>query len=212
MKFQDISNTTTAADAARQALRRQSIVVDENLAGRRLREQLEIVKQEIDSLASRGGVDYTRAVLHKEIYEDLANVDAVLFEADLDDEDLEQAEVVLAAQSMSKEFQGMIEDVADMLGSDMITLVDQIKAKFGDGAGEQFGQTIKSTLETAIDTLTQSKDSIDSAITGLTSPMAAPAAEPELAAVGDEETAPVFPSSSGPEEEPTGREIKSDVE
>jgi len=213
MKFQDISNITTAAEAARQALRRQSIVVDENLAGRKLREQLDIVKQEIDSLASRGGADYTRAVLHKEIYEDLANVDAVLFEADLDDADLEQAEVVLAAQSMSKDFQGMIEDVADMLGSDMIALVDQIKAKFGDGAGEQFGQTVKSTLESAIDTLTQSKDSIDSAITGLTSPMAAPAAEPELGAeAGDEEAAPVFPSSSGPEEEPTGREIKSDVE
>lgn len=212
MKFQDISNITTAAEAARQALRRQSIVVDENLGGRKLREQLEIVKSEIDSLASRGGADYTRAVLHKEIYEDLANVDAVLFEADLDDTDLEQAEVVLAAQSMSKQFQGMIEDVADMLGSDMIALVDQIKAKFGDGAGEQFGQAVKTTLETAIDTLTQSKDSIDSAVTGLTNPMAAPAVEPELGADAGEETAPVFPSSSGPEGEPTGREIKSDVE
>lgn len=213
MKFHDISNTTTAAEAARQALRRQSIVVDENLGGRKLREQLDIVKREIDALASRGGADYTRAVLHREIYEDLANVDAVLFEAELDDADLEQAEVVLAAQSMSKEFQGMIEDVADMLGSDMITLVDQIKAKFGDGAGEQFGQAIKTALETAIDTLTQTKDSVDAAITGLTSPMAAPAVEPELGAdAGGEETAPVFPSSSGPEEEPTGREIKSDIE
>jgi hypothetical protein len=212
MKFQDISNTTTAAEAARQALRRQSIIVDENLGGRKLREQLEIVKSEIDSLASRGGVDYTRAVLHKEIYEDLANVDAVLFEADLDDADLEQAEVVLAAQSMSKQFQGMIEDVADMLGSDMIALVDQIKAKFGDGAGEQFGQTVKTTLESAIDTLTQSKDSIDSAITGLTNPMAAPAVDAGELDMGGEEEAPVFPSSSGPEEEPTGREIKSDVE
>lgn len=213
MKFHDISNTTTAAEAARQALRRQSIIVDENLGGRKLREQLDIVKREIDALASRGGADYTRAVLHREIYEDLANVDAVLFEAELDDADLEQAEVVLAAQSMSKEFQGMIEDVADMLGSDMITLVDQIKAKFGDGAGEQFGQAVKTALETAIDTLTQTKDSVDAAITGLTSPMAAPAIEPELGAdAGGEEAAPVFPSSSGPEEEPTGREIKSDVE
>lgn len=212
MKFQDISNITTAAEAAKQALRRQSIVVNENLAGSELRKQLEIVKQEIDTLSSRGGADYTRAVLHREIYEDLANVDAVIFEAELDDQDLEQAEVVLAAQSMSKEFQGMIEDAADMLGSDLITLVDQIKAKFGDGAGEQFGQNIKATLESAIDVLTQSKDSIDSAITSLTNPMAAPAAEPMADLGSDEETAPVFPSSSGPEEEPTGREIKSDVE
>lgn len=212
MKFQDISTTTTPAEAARQALRRQNINIDENLAGRRLREQLEIVKREIDELASKGGATYTRAVLQKEIYEDLANVDAVLFEAELDDADLEQAEVVLAAQGMSKQFQGMIEDAADMLGSDMITLVDQIKAKFGDGAGEQFGASIKTALEGAIDTLTQTKDSIDAAITGLTSPMSAPPATDLGAEAGGEEPAPVFPSSSGPETEPTGREIKSDVE
>lgn len=211
MKFLDISTTTTPAQAAKQALRRQNVQVDENLAGRRLREQLEIVKREIDELASKGGATYTRAVLQKEIYEDLANVDAVLFEAELDDADLEQAEVVLAAQGMSKQFQGMIEDAADMLGSDLITLVDQVKAKFGDGAGEQFGSSIKTALETAIDTLTQTKDGIDAAITGLTSPMSAAPVEPGVEA-GAEEPAPVFPSSSGPETEPTGREIKSDVE
>lgn len=208
MKFLDISTTTTPAEAAKQALRRQNIHIDENLAGRRLREQLEIVRREIDELASKGGATYTRAVLQKEVYEDLATSDSMLFEGDLDDADLEQAEVVLASQSMSKQFQGMIEDAADMLGSDLITLVDQVKAKFGDGAGEQFGTSVKTALETAIDTLTQTKDSIDAAIKGLTSPMAA--VEPSDEA-GGEEPAPVFPSSSGPETEPTGREIKSDV-
>lgn len=209
MKFQDISTIVTPADAAKAALRKQSIVVDESIGGRKLREQLAIVTKEIDALASRGGEAYTRAILHKEIYEDLANVDAVLFEAELDDADLEQAEVVLAAQGMSREFQDMIENVADMLGSDLITLVDQIKAKFGDGAGEQFGTTIKGAIESAMDTLTQAKDSIDGAIGGLTNPTAAPAMDLD---VDSEEPAPVFPSSSGPESAPTGREIKSDAE
>jgi hypothetical protein len=209
MKFQDISTITTPADAARSALRKQSIVVDESLGGRRLREQMAIVAKEIDTLASRGGEAYTRAILHKEIYEDLANVDAVLYEADLDDADLEQAEVVLAAQSMSKEFQDMIETTADMLGSDLITLVDQIKAKFGDGEGEQFGTAIKGAIETAMNTLTETKNSIDSAISALTNPTAAPAMDLDA---GSEEPAPVFPSSSGPESEPTGRGIKSDAE
>ncbi len=213
MKFNDITTIDTPAQAARNALRKESIVVNEALAGRRLREELSRVQQEIDTLASKGGEAYTRAILHKEIYEELANVDAVLFEADLDEDNLEQAEVVIAAKAMNNEFQGMIEDVADMLGSDMITLVDQIKSRFGDGAGEQYAQTVKTALEGAIDMLTQTKDSLDSAISGLTSGGAVTpdlGTDTDLEASADE--APIFPSSAGPEEEATGREIKSDAE
>ncbi len=209
MKFNDITTIKTPAQAARTALRNASIVVNESLAGRRLREELSRVQQEIDTLASKGGEAYTRAILHKEIYEELANVDAVLFEADLDEDNLEQAEVVIAAKAMNNEFQGMIEDVADMLGSDMITLVDQIKARFGDAAGEQYAQTVKTALEGAIDMLTQTKDSLDSAISGLTS---GGEIAPELGAEPGAEEAPIFPSSAGPEEEATGREMKSDIE
>ena len=207
MKFNDITTIQTPAQAARRALRKESINV-EKLGGRALREQLERVQREIDTLASRGGADYTRAILQREVYEEMANVDSVLFEADLEDTDIEQAEVIIAARAMNKDFQGMIEDVADMLGSDMITLVDQIKARFGDGAGEQYAQTVKAALEGAINSLMQTKDTLDSAITGLTAGgemlPAAPAGEE-----GGE--APIFPSSSGPEEEPTGREMKSDI-
>lgn len=205
MKFNDITSTNSA-QAAKRALRKESIEVAD-LGGRRLREELQRVNEEIDTLASKGGEAYTRAILHREIYEDMAKVDAVIFEADLDEENIEQAEVVIAARAMNNEFQSMIEDVADMLGSDMITLVDQIKARFGDAAGEQYAQTVKTALEGAIDTLTQTKDSLDGAISGLTGP--APVAEP--AAPADATAAPIFPSSSGPEAEATGREIKSDA-
>ena len=205
MKFNDITSTNPAL-AAKRALRKESIEVAD-LGGRRLRDQLQRINEEIDTLASKGGEAYTRAILHREIYEEMAKVDAVIFEADLDEENIEQAEVVIAARAMNNEFQSMIEDVADMLGSDLITLVDQIKARFGDAAGEQYAQTVKTALEGAIDTLTQTKDSLDSAISGLTG--AAPAAEP--AAPAAEPAAPIFPSSSGPEAEATGREIKSDA-
>ena len=215
MKFQDISTITTPAEAAKAALRKESISIDENLSGRSLRRHLAEVQKEIDLLSSKGGAAYTRAILHREVYEDMAAVDAVLHEADLDETDLEQAEVIIAAQSMSKSFQGMIEDAADMLGSDLITLVDQIKHKFGDGAGEQFGQSIRSVLEGTMNTLVQTKDSIDAAISAINNPMAG---SPEDNAFdgGDpnavQEPSPVYPSSSGPEGEPTGRELKSDAE
>jgi len=214
MRFNDITTTKTPAQAARSALRKESIVVPQ-LSKNRLREELARVQKEIDTLASKGGSAYTRAVLHKEIYEDMANVGAFIVEGDLDEDNLEQAEVVIAAKAMNHEFQGFIEDVADMLGSDMITLVDQIKERFGDAAGEQYAQTVKGALESAIDSLTQTKSSLDSAISALTG---GGEAAPALGApVGDElgapegGEAPIFPSSAGPEAEATGREMKSDI-
>jgi hypothetical protein len=210
MKFNEITITNTPAQAARSALRKESIVVDESLGGRRLRSELTRVHEEIDTLASKGGLAYTRAILYKEIYEDMANVDAVLFEGELDDADIEQAEVVIAAKAMNHEFQGMIEDVADMLGSDMITLVDQIKERFGDAAGEQYAQTVKTALDTAITSLMDTKNALDSAITSLTS-----GGQPvglDAAAAAEAPAAPIFPSSAGPEGEATGREMKSDIE
>ena len=209
MKFNDITTIKTPAQAARSALRKESIVV-ESLGGRRLRAELARVNEEINILASKGGQAYTRAILHREIYEEMANVDAVLFEGDLDDADIEQAEVVIAAKAMNHEFQGMIEDVADMLGSDMITLVDQIKERFGDAAGEQYAQTVKTALDTAITSLMDTKNALDSAITSLTSgDQPAGIDATDMAA---EPAAPIFPSSAGPEGEATGREMKSGIE
>jgi len=205
MKFNDITLTTTPAKAARDALLKESIVIEENLSGYRLHEELQRVREEINILASKGGTEYARAILHKEVYE------GALLEADLDDEGIEQAEVIIAAKAMNKKFQDMIEDVADMLGSDMITLVDQMKQRFGDGAGEQYAQNVKGALESAIDTLTATKDSLDSAITGLTNPSQIQPAGNELGAEAGAEEAPIYPSSTGPEEETTGREIKSEL-
>ncbi len=214
MKFNDISNNHSPADAAREALLKQSIEIDESVQGSQLRDHLGDLQKELDTLSSKGGEEYTRAVLHKAVYEDLANVDAEpIFEADLEDEDIEQAEIIIAANGLSKEFQGMIEDCADMLGSDLITLVDQIKSKFGDGAGEQFGTSIRSNLQSAMDVLTTTKDGVDAAINGLKDPMSAPATDAgELGDIEGTDDEVVMPAMSGPEEEPTGRELKSELE
>ena len=216
MKFNDISNNTSPAQAARDALLKQSIEIDESVQGSQLRDHLGDLQKELDTLSSKGGEEYTRAVLHKAVYEDLANVDAEpIFEAELGDDDIEQAEIIIAANGLSKEFQGMIEDCADMLGSDLITLVDQIKSKFGDGAGEQFGTSIRDSLQAAMDVLTTTKDGVDSAINGLKDPMSIPATDDagmdDMADTGMDDEA-VMPAMSGPEEEPTGRELKSELE
>ena len=214
MKFNDISNNQRPGEAAREALLKQSIEIDESVRGSQLKDHLGDLQKELDTLSSKGGEEYTRAVLHKAVYEDLANVDAEpIFEAELEDSDIEQAEVIIAANGLSKEFQGMIEDCADMLGSDLITLVDQIKAKFGDAAGEQFGTSIKDSLQSAMDVLTTTKDGVDAAISGLKDPTSAPAIDTDADIdMGDADEAPVMPAMAGPEEEPTGRELKSEIE
>jgi hypothetical protein len=213
MKFNDISNNTAPAEAAREALLKQSIVIEESVSGSSLRDHLGDIQKELDTLASKGGAEYTRAVLHKAVYEDMANVDAeVIVEAEFGDDDIEQAEIIIAATGMSKEFQDMIEDSADMLGSDLITLVDQIKSKFGDGAGEQFGTAIRSSLQSAMDVLTTTKDGIDAAISQLKDPMSAPVADPGMEPELGDDVEAVTPAMSGPEEEPLGRELKSELE
>lgn len=216
MKFNDISTNVSSAEAARTSLRKQNVQIDENIGGVQLRDVLDTVRREVDQLSSKGGAEYVAAVLQKEVYESLLDQESVVTEGELDDTDLEQAEVVIAAQSMSSEFQDMIEDVADMLGSDLITLVDQIKAKIGDAEGQAFGDAIKNSLTTALDTLTSTKDAVDSAIASLTDPMAATDTAGDMDMDMDmdmpADDAPVMPSSSGPEEEPTGRELKGDIE
>ena len=209
MKFNDITITKSPADAARTALRRESIVVKEGLSGRRLRNELAQVQEEINALSSQSGAEYARAILHKAIYEEMA-ADEVAG-SELGDGGLEQAEAIIAAKSMNSKFQDMLEDVADMQGSDLITLVDQIKARFGDAAGEQYGLAVKTALDTAITALSQSKDALDAATKTLQTGEMAAAPVSDLTAEPGAEEAPIFPSSAGPEEMPTGREMKSEI-
>ena len=70
-------------------------------------------------------------------------------------------------------------------------------------------------MQAAMDVLTTTKDGVDSAINGLKDPMSIPATDDagmdDMADTGMDDEA-VMPAMSGPEEEPTGRELKSELE
>jgi hypothetical protein len=132
-------------------------------------------------------------------------------------DDLAQAELILVAKDMVNQLQKMAEDVAEMQTDDLMALEEKIKTTFSQEQGEQFAQGADSALGTLLDQVKSAKDALSNAISVLSgeaqasmgddlSGMAQPGMEPELEpSVNDFSNAD---AGMGPEEEPTGRELK----
>ena len=132
-------------------------------------------------------------------------------------DDLAQAELLLVAKDMVNQLQKMAENVAEMQTDDLMALEEKIKTTFSQEQGEQFAQGVDSALGTLLDQVKAAKDALSSAISVLNgeasasmgddlSGMAQPGMKPELEpSVNDFSNAD---AGMGPEEEPTGRELK----
>lgn len=140
-----------------------------------------------------------------------------------EEQDLEQAQTLLAAKSMSDELQGMAEKLAKMSVEDLMPLVDTMKEQFGQDMANGFNGVMKSSLEAVLNSMTSAKETTDNAILsmqqgqvpGVATDMetAEPPAlgEPE----GDEETEDDFeatPAAAGEKTEPLGRKKKPEAE
>ena len=75
--------------------------------------------------------------------------------------DLEQAEVVLAAKSITQDIQDLLEKVAKLRVDDLLPLVDEIKLKFDQATSEQYKMAVDAELEQLQAALTASKDVLD---------------------------------------------------
>ena len=142
-----------------------------------------------------------------------------------EDQDLAQAQTLLAAKAMSDDLQSMAEKIAKMSVEDLMPLVDTMKEQFGVEAAEGYNEVVKASLEELLDSISSAKDVSDNAILQLQSggvPSAAgeeepmPGVEPaagEEGLPGEEggEGLPEIPGEEGGEEEPTeplGRALK----
>lgn len=141
------------------------------------------------------------------------------------EQDLEQAEVALAAKSMAEDVKEMAEKIAKMQVETLMALVDTMKETHGTAEAEQFNNTVESSLQTLLDTLKQTHDAISNAAAvvagdeaaSMDAPTEAPAPEMDMGA-DDMAAAPELDmdntgvagaeAASGPAEEPTGRELK----
>lgn len=121
-----------------------------------------------------------------------------------EDQDLAQAQTLLAAKAMSDDLQDMAEKVAKMSVEDLMPLVDTMKEQFGMEAAEGYNEMMKSSLEALLKSITDSKDTSDNAILQLQGGGVPSAAGEELPEPG------VMPAAG---EEPAGdEEAAGDVE
>ena len=140
------------------------------------------------------------------------------------EQDLDQAELVLAAKDMGDRLQKMAEDLASMQVEDLMPLVAAMKEQMGPEKAGAFESSADAAISGALDSVKSAKESHDNAVLALQGEappetdmdMEEPSPEdmgdvemdieepsPEME-IGDEE------AMAGPEGEPEGREIKAE--
>jgi len=125
----------------------------------------------------------------------------------LNESEVQQAQVVLAAQDMVDKMQGMLEDVTELQFKELPALVDSIKNQVGMEQAQQFNADATAALAGLVGNLQGAKQQLDAAlgvVTGQTPPAAAAgamgadiaagaadmgAADADMAAAGDMDAA-----------------------
>ena len=100
----------------------------------------------------------------------------------LKESEVQQAQVVLAAQDMVDKMQGMLEDVSELQFKELPALVDSIKNQVGIDQATQFNGDASAALSGLMQNLQAAKQQLDQAL-GVVTGTAAPAA-PDAAAMG----------------------------
>lgn len=132
-------------------------------------------------------------------------------------DEMENAQILLAAQDMVDKLAGMAEDIAELQTKALMPLVDEIKYNVGQQQAQSFNETAKSQLQSALDSISSVKDAMGDQVlalqggqlpaTDMEAPM--PELEPEMPAeVPGEDMMGGADEVAGPAESPLGREEK----
>jgi len=132
-------------------------------------------------------------------------------ESKLTESEVEQAQVVLAAQDMVDKIQGMLEDVTDMQYKDLPNLVEMMRNEVGVNEAQSFLDAQTAALSQLVTALEQAKQESTNAMAPLTGESAvAPEdfSDNDLDAGVDNDTPPTLDT----EEEPEITEPEADLE
>ena len=137
----------------------------------------------------------------------------------MEQQDLAQAETLLAAKDLSNQLQQTAEKIAKMSVEDLMPLVDVMREQFGPEAAQGFNDTVKASLESLLSTTTETKEQVDTSIEtlqqgGIPGQQAeAPAPDVELAGeeTPGEDELDEPPAEAPGGEEPLGRSKKNDL-
>lgn len=103
----------------------------------------------------------------------------------LNESEIQQAQVVLAAQDMVDKMQSMVEDVSELQFKELPALVDSIKNQVGIDQATQFNQDATAALTGLLQNIQGAKQQLDSALGVVTGqPAAMPPAGADMAAAG----------------------------
>jgi hypothetical protein len=86
----------------------------------------------------------------------------------LDESDIEQAQVVLAAKDLVDRVQKMIEDVSEVQYKELPALVDQTRTDLGTSEAEALQKNIGPALDTIMQALQSSKEEMNTGLSALT--------------------------------------------
>jgi hypothetical protein len=110
----------------------------------------------------------------------------------LQESEIQQAQVVLAAQDMVDKMQDMLEDVTEMQFKELPALVDSMKNQVGLDQAQQFNTDASAALTGLVQNLQAAKQQMETALGVVTGQ--APPADPAAAALG----APAEPAAAMP--------------
>ena len=141
-----------------------------------------------------------------------------------EDQNLEQAETLLAAKDISDQLQDMAEDAAKMSVDALMPLVDTMKAQFGQEQANAFNEVVKTNLQSVLDAVIKAKDETDNAIMALqggqtpaasadiSAPLPSEPSQEQGAEIDLDQEFSASPATSGPVEEPLGRASKRELD
>ena len=138
------------------------------------------------------------------------------------EQEVEKAEIVIAAKSLVEELQDMIEQLGKMQNDELGAVVDQMSYQYGADKAASFNQAVASQLETLLASIKTAKEAVNNEVLVLTGEAPAQSdmapADSDLGTMdddGEDLEAPADDltggddSASGPEEEPLGRAKKA---
>lgn len=86
----------------------------------------------------------------------------------VENQEVEKSQVILAAQDMIDSLQKMIEEVNDMLVKELPALTDSIQSEIGVNESSAFNQAASEALTSLNQSLSQSKQTLQGAMNGMT--------------------------------------------
>ena len=116
----------------------------------------------------------------------------------INEDEVTQAQSVMAAKDMVDSLQGMLEDIGRMVNEQLPPLTDSIRSNIGDSQAQTFNDAVTGTLNGLLGQLQTARQSVNDAVLGLTGQAPAPMSMPSDTAGADLETGL---DDTGPEDE-----------